>query len=165
MNRDRPNEPPLPEALAYFLTWVTYGTWLPGDERGWVDHGWGQQEPDPIRKREAELRMAEGACSLDPEQRTLVEQTIADHCRIRGWALHAVNCRSNHVHVVLTAAVSPAEAREQLKAWSTRRLKERDRQRLQAARKKWWSERGSGRFINDEAGLENVIHYVRDLQD
>ena len=109
--------------------------------------------------------MAEGACILDREQRTLVEQTIEDHCRIRGWELHAVNCRSSHVHVVLTAAVSPAEAREQLKAWSTRRLKERDRQRLQAERKNWWAERGSGRFINDEAGLENVIHYVRDLQD
>ena len=23
------------EPLAYFLTWTTYGTWLPGDERGW----------------------------------------------------------------------------------------------------------------------------------
>src|SRR5262249_3307643 len=22
--------------LAYFLTWTTYGTWLPGDARGWV---------------------------------------------------------------------------------------------------------------------------------
>jgi len=30
------NTPPLPEPLAYFLTWTTYGTWLPGDERGWV---------------------------------------------------------------------------------------------------------------------------------
>jgi hypothetical protein len=25
------------EPLAYFLTWTTYGTWLPGDSRGWVN--------------------------------------------------------------------------------------------------------------------------------
>ena len=35
----RPNEPPMPEPLAYYLTWTTYGTWLPGDERGWVWRG------------------------------------------------------------------------------------------------------------------------------
>jgi hypothetical protein len=29
-------EPPRPEPLAPFLTWPTYGTWLPGHERGWV---------------------------------------------------------------------------------------------------------------------------------
>ena len=27
------------EPLAYFLTWTTYGTWLPGDERGWNRKG------------------------------------------------------------------------------------------------------------------------------
>ena len=25
------------DVLAYFLTWTTYGTWLPGDARGWVN--------------------------------------------------------------------------------------------------------------------------------
>src|SRR5260370_32962952 len=53
----RPHEPPMPDALAYFLTWPTYGTWLPGDERGWVKHGEGFQLPDPIRKREAAALM------------------------------------------------------------------------------------------------------------
>lgn len=27
------------EPLAYFITWTTYGTWLPGDPRGWVKEG------------------------------------------------------------------------------------------------------------------------------
>jgi hypothetical protein len=31
MGRDDHNRD---EPLAYFLTWTTYGTWLPGDERG-----------------------------------------------------------------------------------------------------------------------------------
>ncbi|MGC3972040.1 MAG: hypothetical protein QM775_33275 [Pirellulales bacterium] len=34
---------PMPEPLAFFLTWTTYGTRLPGDERGWVKRGHGLQ--------------------------------------------------------------------------------------------------------------------------
>ena len=101
------NEPPLPEVLAYFLTWATYGTWLPGDERGWVEYRRGWQLPDPVRKLEAQARMTEDACRLDAEQRDVVHRQIAETCKIRGWQLHAVNCRSNHLHVVLTADREP----------------------------------------------------------
>jgi hypothetical protein len=80
----RPDEPPVLEPLGFFLTWTTYGTWLPGDEQGWVKRGLGLQRPDPKRKREAETRMTEGVCILDAEQRRVVEKTISDHCRIRG---------------------------------------------------------------------------------
>ena len=97
----RPHEPPMPEVLAYFLTWPTYGTWLPGDQRGWVKRGEGFQLPDSVRELDAQALMTEDACLLDDEQRRLVEGTIADHCRIRGWHLHVVNCRTNHVHVVV----------------------------------------------------------------
>src|ERR1700747_2517170 len=64
-------EPPMPEPLAYFLTWTTYGTWLPGDERGWVQYRHGMRLPDPIREREAAARMTEDACRLDHPQRQL----------------------------------------------------------------------------------------------
>src|SRR5215471_6985078 len=112
----RPHEPPMPEPLAYFLTWPTYGTWLPGDERGWVEYRSGWQLPDPIRKLEAEARMTEDALTLDSEQRQVVEQTIAQHCRVRGWKLHVVNCRTNHLHVVVTADRPPKLVRVQFKA-------------------------------------------------
>jgi REP element-mobilizing transposase RayT len=131
--KPRPNEPPMPDPLAYFLTWTTYGTWLPGDERGWVKRGEGFQLPDPIRRSDAEARMTEDACSLDNEQRKLVETTIADHCRIRGWYLHTVNRRTNHVHVVVTASRDPDEVREQFKAWCTRKLKELQQSRTRSA--------------------------------
>jgi len=174
MRRDRSNEPPLPEPLAYFLTWGTYGTWLPGDERGWTDylHGW--QMPDPIKNLEAEARMTENACRLDTEQRDAVNGQVAETSRIRGWELHAVNCRSNHVHIVLTADRPPKIVRTQLKAWCTRRLKELDAARQRAkglseerivVRENWWAERGSQRFVNDQTGLEDCVYYVCDGQD
>ena len=124
MARGRENEPPMPEPLAYFLTWSTYGTWLPGDERGWIEYRRGWQLPDAVRKLEAEARMTEDACRFDGEQRDVVERQIAETCNVRGWELHAVNCRSNHAHVVVTADQAPKIVRNQLKAWCTRRLKE-----------------------------------------
>lgn len=164
---NRPNEPPMPEALAYFLTWPTYGTWLPGDERGWVEYRRGWKPPDAERKRLAEALMTETACILDQQQRKLVEQTVAEHCRIRGWKLYAVNCRTNHLHVVVAADRDPNEVRRQLKAWCTRRLKELQRQRAPETRvrENWWAERGSRRYINDEDSLEAAVIYVVEGQD
>ena len=72
--------------------------------------------------------MTEDACRLDGDQRQLIESTIAEHCDTRGWTLFAVNCRSNHVHVVVAAKKHPKTVRGELKAWCTRRLKEQQRQ-------------------------------------
>jgi REP element-mobilizing transposase RayT len=105
---------------------------------------------------------------LSEEERKLVEETIKQHCEIRRWHLHAVNCRTNHVHVVVTAPVSPATVMEQFKAWATRKLKERQRtlQRLpeDQVRKSWWTEDGSKRYLNNLASLEKAILYVEDGQ-
>ena len=114
-----------------------------------------------MRKLEAEAKMTEDACRLDSAQRALVEDTVRDHCRIRNWSLRAVNCRTNHVHVVVTADVHPDSVREQLKAWCTRRLKGLARSNTQqSVRRNWWAERGSRRYINDAESLEAAILYV-----
>ncbi|MEQ8791205.1 MAG: hypothetical protein RIC55_33390 [Pirellulaceae bacterium] len=160
----------MPDPLAYLLTWSTYGTWLPGDRRGWIEfrHGW--RLPDPVRRLEAAARMSETACRLDRRQREIVEWQVSETCGFRGWKLHAVNCRSNHVHVVVAADRKPELVRTQLKAWCTRRLMEFETNSGRGAapakiRKKWWAERGSQRYINDEVSLEAAILYVRDGQD
>ncbi len=112
--------------------------------------------------------MTEDACRLDAEQRRLVETTVTRHCEIRDWELFAVNCRSNHLHVVFNGNLHPDVMRTQFKAWCTRRLKERDIARgvtLAEVRQKWWAERGSCRYINDDVSLEAARLYVRDAQD
>ena len=149
------------DPIGYFLTWVTYGTWLPGDERGWVQYHKGWQLPDPVREREAAALMTEAACRLTPEQREAVELQVAETCRHRSWKLHAVNCRSNHIHVVVSGPASPMKIRVDLKAWTTRCL----RGRFDPHREQWWAERGSIRYLNDEISLEAAIVYVLDGQD
>ena len=108
--------------------------------------------------------MTEAACILDDQQRGIVEQTIVEHCKIRGWRLFAVNCRTKHVHVVVSANRAPEVMRDQFKAWCTRRLKVNERSRNKVVREKWWTERGSQRYIGDEESLEDVIRYVQDCQ-
>jgi REP element-mobilizing transposase RayT len=150
------------EPLAYFLTWTTYGTWLPGDARGWSR----KDEPDiqranPLFIAIARSRMKEPEFGLSADDRRIVEVTIRDHCRIRNWHLHAVNARSNHVHVVVTAAgYQPEAVRDQFKAWCTRRLREAG-----ATRTRFWTEGANCRWINQEDELETVVLYVLETQD
>ena len=154
--------------IAFFLTWSTYGTWLPGDARGWVEYQHGFQLPDPILELECAARMTEDACRLTPQQRERVQEQIAETCQHKGWHLHGVKCRSNHIHAVLSSSASPKIIREQLKAWCARRLNEQQIEsgvREQDRRSKWWTERGSIRWVFTESDLAAAIDYVRNQQD
>ena len=154
--------------IAFFLTWSTYGTWLPGDARGWIEYRHGFQLPDPILELESAARMTEDACRLALHQRERVEKQVAETCDHKGWVLHAVNCRSNHVHVVLSSPAPPKVIREQVKAWCTRRLNE---QQVEMGiperewRSNWWTERGSIRWVFTEADLAVAIDYVLNQQN
>jgi REP element-mobilizing transposase RayT len=156
-------------ALAYHLIWTTYGTWLPGDGRGWTRWGeWGVQPPDPQKENAARRRMAEATVVLSETQRALVDQTVRDHCRIRGWLLHAVNVRTNHIHVIVSADRNPDEIMNQFKAWCSRKLS--DAAGLvgpvakKAGRRRWFTEGGDKEIINSEEHLANAINYVLEGQ-
>jgi len=150
------------EPLAYFITWTAYGTWLPGDERGWQRRDGGHRlPPNELLKKMAESDMQEAAFCLSQADREIVQQTIARHCEIRGWKLHAVNARSNHIHVVVTApSYKPETVRDQFKAWCTRHLKPNHLGRI-----RFWTEGASCRWINLEDDLEAAICYTKDAQD
>lgn len=153
--------------LAYFITWTTYGSWRPGDIRGWRKRGSNAiEKPDPILREAAQRAMTADAVVLSPSQREAIDAVIVKHCEIRGWTLHARNVRSNHVHVVVSAALAGAEVRSQFKAWCSRRLSElaglEGRGRNGLAR--WFSERGDIEWIDGVDDLESFVIYVNELQ-
>ncbi|WP_231603026.1 transposase [Neorhodopirellula pilleata] len=151
------------DPIAFFLTWATYGTWLPGDGRGWIqyEHGW--KIPQPPLELECKARQEEESCLLLPVERKLVEAQLAETCRYRNWTLHAANCRTNHVHVVVSAPATKAKkVRVDLKAYATRKLKQASKQ---PKRENWWAERGSIRWVWDQDSLTQVIYYTKDAQD
>jgi hypothetical protein len=132
------------EVLGHHIIWTTYGTWLHGDARGWVTKKRpGVQDPDPTLEHESRERMAGDAVLLSPEQREIVDRTIRRHCEIRRWTLHALNVRTNHVHVVVTADRLPGEVAEQLKAWCSRKLSDaagfQTSVARNAGRKRWFT--------------------------
>ncbi|MEO2014897.1 MAG: transposase [Fuerstiella sp.] len=150
------------EPIAYFITWTTYGTWLPGDERGWQRRGQsGIKPPNEMLVQMAKSDIKETAFLLSNDDREIVESVIVKHCEIRGWNLHTVNARSNHVHVVVTASgYHPKTVRDQFKAWSSRNLKPHN-----AGRERFWTKGASCRWINQEDDLEAAIIYVAEAQD
>jgi hypothetical protein len=145
------------DPIALFLTWNTYGTWLPGDSRGWIEYGRGWRLPLPWPELESAARMTDDACRLTREMRAAVEGQLEQTCRIREWPLLARNCRSNHVHVAVAAQESSLDVEsldDSLPAG-----------RFRSGTRAWWAERGSIRWIFDETSLEAAIIYVRDGQD
>src|SRR4051812_27086384 len=92
-------------------------------------------------------RNASGRCTmrwpeylLDAARRRTVLETIVEVLRHRGWRLWAVHVRSNHAHLVVTAAAKPEKVMSDVKAWCSRRLKERHGEEADRTR---WTQHGS----------------------
>ena len=161
------------EPITLFITWTTYGSWLPGDSRGWMKWKKGEQQPQPVLEDWCKGRMKEKAVLLNPEQRDAVEEVVREHAEHRGWELHAVSARSNHVHVAVTVvpktgnqnyrvADGVKRVRDQFKANATRVLRQGEKP---VRNVKVWTKGGDIQFIDTEGDLEQVVIYITDAQD
>ena len=106
--------------------------------------------------------MTENPVLLNHEQRLRVETVCRQHAAIRGWVLHAVIVRSNHVHIVVTADKPPDLVRDQFKANATRVLRAPPGAIEQ---QKVWTRGGDSEIVDGEENLERVIQYVTEAQD
>ncbi|MFM7245240.1 MAG: hypothetical protein ACKO40_13870 [Planctomycetaceae bacterium] len=104
---------------------------------------------------------------LSVRERQTVEQSILAVSEARGWLIHAATCRTQHVHVVVTAAqAAPDTTMQHLKAWATRALGSPNctgAHGRQAPR--WWTRGGSQRRVFGESDLEAAVVYVRECQN
>lgn len=156
------------EPQAYLLTWTLKGARLHGDPRGSVDRerrGFGQPlaAPDPARVALEARQMKQPLASLDRHARELVARTVAEVAQRRGWAIHALAVQSTHVHVVVGAqGFTPERAMNDLKAWSTRRLREAG---IVAADGRPWARHGSTRYLWKDEPVAAAIAYVEEGQD
>lgn len=152
--------------LGYLLTWTAYGTWLRGDPRGWAAKGavGGQayREPDPGTRASDVGRLKHPPVRFDPDARVLIAGAITDVCAHRGWVLHAVNPRSNHVHAVVSASKPPERVMSDCKAWCTRCLREAGRV---VPAGKVWTAHGSTRYLNTRHAFARAVEYVLHEQD
>jgi len=157
-------------ALAYLITFRTYGTWLPGDARGSTDrratsHGSPQEPPNPSLEQASRRRLVCPPVFLCSPRRAAVEAAIRQHCAHRGWQLLAVHVRTEHVHVVVATGVTPDVAPErvmtELKAWATRRMVQG---RLLDEGRRTWSGHGSTLYLFTPESVQRACRYVVERQ-
>ena len=102
-------------------------------------------------------RLTSKPVRLSKKAREVVEQAIREICCKRGWGLWAVNARTNHVHVVVTASCDAERVLIALKANATKKLREA---RLCRNDVSPWARRGSKRRLWTEPDLINAVVYV-----
>ena len=146
--------------LAYLITFTSYGSRFHGDPDGSVDrsHNLWQApmlEANPRRARFERHLLRDDPTTLSSLERQLVLESIQQHAARRGWTLHAVHVRSNHVHIVVESDLTPEKAMTQLKAYASRALNRSGRRR-----RKRWSHHGSTVYLWDPRHVDAAVDYV-----
>ena len=154
-------------AKAYLITFRCYGTWLHGDERGSVDRRYYNRvgtpkitPSDETVERKARL-MKGGAIILGADERTVVESAIREVCSFRGYALFAINVRTNHVHVVVSNSATPERMMDAFKAYATKALRAAQ---LVGGDGKVWSRHGSTLYFWTDEHISTAVDYVANGQ-
>jgi REP element-mobilizing transposase RayT len=102
--------------------------------------------------------MLRASVTLQGRQRATVRRAIRETCRLRNWALHAVNIRTNHIHAVVGIIdTSASTVLNALKASSTRALRERG---LWQSDKSPWNDKGSVRYLWTEKSVLAACNYT-----
>ena len=133
-----------------------------GDQRGSMDrkhnvYGSPRLAPNENREWVETMQQKHGPVELTAQQRRIVDMAAREVCLERGYVLLAINVRTNHVHAVISAACKPESVLNALKAYATRKLRQK---RLISEDAKPWVRHGSTRYLWKERHVEKAIGYV-----
>jgi REP element-mobilizing transposase RayT len=155
-------------ALAYFIAFSTYGTWLHGTSKGKgsVDrehdqYGMPFVEPDERREAQSREELTQAPYTMTSPEREIVRDAIVALCRTKRWRLLAVHVRSNHVHVVLNVDRDPGRVMSDIKAAASRAL---TRAGFDDTARKRWTRHGSTLHLFDEAAVAEKVDYTLNRQ-
>ena len=141
--------------IGYMVTWTTYGSWLPGDERGYVKNGKTMSGDPRILKASREYQKS-ATVKLDSRQKAVVRRAIVDEAERIGQTIAALAVCTNHVHLVIRPCRESIEA-------TVSRYKNAA---MFALRKqnhfgRLWTRGFDKRFCFDEKSLKQRIEYVK----
>jgi REP element-mobilizing transposase RayT len=142
------------KTLGYMVTFTTYGTWLQGDERGWVKDG-AVYEENPELHKANERRVKGEPVRLRRIEREIVREAICRKAESLGEKIFAVSVWSNHVHIVLGYNGRPIEETVRIyKNVASAALKGNE------FKGRIWTRGFDKRFCFDENSLKGRIKYV-----
>ena len=85
--------------IGYMVTWTTYGTWLQGDERGYVRQGKILPLNNIIRTANLKLQKNKTVTLTGEEKEVVRKAILAESVKIN-QTIRALAVCSNHVHLV-----------------------------------------------------------------
>lgn len=89
----------MPKTLGYMLTWTTYGSWLQGDERGYVKDGQILQGDKKLVDLCEKFQRGH-TVKLRQDEKDIVRQAILNEAARIGYTIEALAVCSNHIHLV-----------------------------------------------------------------
>ena len=151
-----------PSRFSYVLvSSTTYGNWLPGDARGYVDehneYGTPFDAPSATQERSARKRMKESTVLFDAEHAETIlrrwQETVGD----LDGLLVVVAIMRNHFHfvAVFSGKIMKAKLLQFFKGRASRALNQKYGKRT------WWTDSGSVRYSFDESAFRARIEYVK----
>lgn len=159
------------ESFALHLTWTCYGTWLPGDERGYVSNtlnkggGFDPKENLPgtsVRKddgytRDNALRLLKHPpVRLDDDLALLVAQMLVQAAETRKMFIRRAAIMANHLHVLVQQCPDDGPLVRRILKGSTQAALSRST----GHPRKWWTSGGSDRYKHGESAILAAEDYI-----
>jgi len=137
------------------ITWTTYGTWLQGDERGYVKNGKIYPANANLLQSNKNLQMQD-EIQLSKVQQKVVREAILNEAKVQGQHILAISVNATHVHIV-------AEYISQPISMIVAYYKKAARLALKAMghNGKLWTKGYDKRFCFDQETLQWRIKYVQ----
>jgi hypothetical protein len=158
----------------WLLTWTTYGTWLPGDARGFVSNVREGPGPEvrhnqpgtpvdadmPGLTRSARTGLQCSPVYLVAEQAPVLLAQFQETASFRRWQLVAVAIMANHAHLIVGVSGDPDPALllRDFKSYGSRAL---NRQWPKPRSGTWWTESASRRKLPHEGAVRAGVEYLR----
>jgi REP element-mobilizing transposase RayT len=140
--------------IGYMVTWTTYGTWLQGDKRRYVQDGKilpANTELENVNKRLQKFNIVR----LTSVQKKVVNNAILKEAERIGQKVFALAVCSNHIHLAVRRQNEPIEsAVSRYKNVATAALKKT------GLLKRVWTRGFDKQFCFNDAALEKRIEYV-----
>ncbi len=137
------------------VTWTTYGSWLQGEEKGYVKKGivlGGNEKLKTINQKQQKSQTVK----LDTKQRQIVQNSILEGSKKLEDDILAITVCSNHVHIVFKSSVELIQnIVRRYKYASTAAL------RKYGLQGRIWSKGFDKRYCYSDEEMENKIKYVQ----
>ena len=142
----------MPRTLGILFTWTTYGTWLRGDARGWVDEGI-VFPPDPPLEAADRARLRYPPFQFPCDEHHAAGAFVGAAVEDLGGRVYALHVGSWHIHLVTGYVHVPV-------AQVTKAVEDRVRNGLRY-RRAIWTGGYDKRFCFDRESVAHRVAYVR----